>query len=98
MKETGVNYSTNYQKESNPDHVKASADDTIMFHNTQNIAGYSFTKNEVEMKETVLPYVVKKSSTFKKENSSEDGESTDSNFCASSIHESQSSRKSLTKK
>ncbi|KAL7310986.1 hypothetical protein PS15m_008810 [Mucor circinelloides] len=76
---------------------------------TNDIAvGYGFTNSDFQIQDlkTVPPYsaapnvtnISNKPSFIKKETVCEDQSSTDSNFCASSIHESQSSRKSLTKR
>jgi hypothetical protein len=68
---------------------------------------YGFTNNgfQIEDMKTVPPYSASSNVTNddqpsfnKKETTCEDQSSTDSNFCTSSIHESQSSRKSLTKR
>lgn len=64
---------------------------------------YGFTNNDFQIEDlkTVPPYSASPNVTNndnKKETTCEDQSSTDSNFCTSSIHESQSSRKSLTKR
>lgn len=73
-------------------------------------AGYGFTNSDFHVQDikTVPPYSASSNVTNisnkpsfinnNKETTCEDQSSTDSNFCASSIHESQSSRKSLTKR
>lgn len=76
---------------------------------TQQTNGYGFTNTDFHIEDikTVPPYSASPNVTTisnkpafvsKKETTCEDQSSTDSNFCASSIHESQSSRKSLTKR
>ncbi|CEP15213.1 hypothetical protein [Parasitella parasitica] len=85
--------------------IIATQQTNAMAAGTVNLYGFTNSDFQIEDLKTVPPYSASpnvtnndKSSFNRKDTVCEDQSSTDSHFCASSIHESQSSRKSLTKR